>query len=168
MYSKEDLSNFLYFDIETVPLTEDFYSLPIRLQEAWLQKYEQIKKYNSQDSEIETSVEENYFNNCSFFSEYSRVLCISCGILKWDNGTTVPTANIKTFIDEDERAVLSGFKTSLEKFLGSSPGKRFLCGHNIREFDVPFVARRLVINQILPLPPGLDLNGKKTLGSSSC
>lgn len=161
MFTKEILSSFLFFDLETIPLNEDFYKLPERLQNAWSTKFSSLKKNSPNQFSDEIDAPEAYYRNCSFYSEYSRVICISFGVLVWNESDT-PTAKIKSFANDDEKVILSGFKNSLTKFFNSkSKYNANLCGHNIKEFDVPFLARRLVIQGMLPLPPGLDIAGKK-------
>ena len=159
MFTKETLSSYLFFDLETIPLAEDFYTLPKRLQEAWSTKFNSLRKSSPNQFTEDIDASEAYYRNCSFYSEYARIICISFGILDW-NGSETPTAKIKSYADADERLILGGFKESLVKFFKSKKNAN-LCGHNIKEFDVPFLARRLVIQGMLPLPPGLDIAGKK-------
>jgi predicted PolB exonuclease-like 3'-5' exonuclease len=65
---------------------------------------------------------------------------------------------VKSFYGDDEVALLAGFSDALERF--ASKRQYYLCAHNGKEFDFPYIARRMVING-MPLPRILDVAGRK-------
>ena len=58
-----------------------------------------------------------------------------------------------------KRSLLKDFSQLVDQYY-NNPNKHYFCGHNIREFDIPYFCRRMVINQ-LPLPRSLNIAGKK-------
>ncbi|MEN9264336.1 MAG: hypothetical protein Q6K14_09620, partial [Gloeomargarita sp. GMQP_bins_44] len=99
------------------------------------------------------------------FSEFNRVICVSVSYIRWERGR--PISHIKSLYnsDKNEKAVLTEIHQLLCK-LGLS--NYWLCGHNIKEFDCPVLARRMLIHGIQTLPKKLNNYGKKNLGSSLC
>ncbi|MGB3546715.1 MAG: ribonuclease H-like domain-containing protein, partial [Saprospiraceae bacterium] len=63
------------------------------------------------------------------------------------------------FASDDERELLEGFSAMLQQYY-KDPAKCYLCGHNIKEFDIPYVCRRMVVNG-LSFPEVLQITGKK-------
>jgi uncharacterized protein YprB with RNaseH-like and TPR domain len=144
------LSNILFIDIETVAqhpshdlLTEDWKAL-------WQKKAEIILRNNTVDSP------ESIYERAGIYAEFGKVICISCGLLQ-SNGSGKKLV-LKSFSGDDEKAVLLGFSDMLARW---SPGQqKYFCAHNGKEFDFPYLCRRMVIN-CLPLPPMLNIAGKK-------
>ncbi len=58
-------------------------------------------------------------------------------------------------------------KDVLDKFYEQTRKEGVLCAHNGKEFDFPFLARRMIINRI-PLPEILKVHGKKPWETSFC
>lgn len=145
----------LFFDIETVPAVGDFNELPERLQQLWQTKIEKVQermpdRYNSEDS-----VGDIYLKDAAIFAEFGKVVCISVGYIYDFMGES--RLKTKSFYNDDESVLLNDFAQLLSNW--DKPG-RTLCGHNIKEFDVPYIARRMVINGI-KLPNILNIAGKK-------
>lgn len=137
-----------FFDIETVPGVADYDALPPDMQQLFENKVGRLRKEDEDPSAY-------YFSRAGILAEFGKVICISCGFLqKKDN---VYHLKIKTLYGDDERSLLEEFTQTLVNV--STKGYQ-LCGHNIREFDVPWLCRRMLING-LPLPPVLDIYGKK-------
>ncbi len=149
MLENLNLENLLVFDIETVPQTDDFNHLPEHFKQMWEHKVRKLMK----EEEV---LAENYYERAGIYAEFGKVVCISAGYFKKENGLL--KFRVKSFAHDDETEVLLGFKHLLEKHFDDA--HHALCGHNIREFDVPYLCRRMLINGI-PLPAVLDLSGKK-------
>lgn len=142
-----DISRILFLDIETVPVTYYYQALDPSTKELWDEKMYYQKEQSGQ------SFEELY-NKAGVFAEFAKVVCISSGFVHVENG--VSHFRMKTFANDNEQALLTDFSKLLdEKF-----GKYLLCAHNGKEFDFPFMARRMLINGV-NLPKHLDLAGKK-------
>lgn len=147
--------NVLFLDIETVPLFENFNKLNGQHAELWNQKFEQFKKRNPERYTEETNAAEAFEKEAGIFAEFGKIVCISVGILTTQNGQK--RFRIKSYASDNEKQLLSDFSALAQRW--DTPDKR-LCGHNIKEFDVPYICRRMIINE-LPLPEILNIGGKK-------
>ncbi len=105
----------------------------------------------------EYSVEEFYQERAGVLSEFSKVVCISAGFIFIDSDGE-QKFKVKSFFGDDENKILSDFKVLLNTNYNSYD--TYLCAHNGKEFDYPFIARRMIINRIT-LPEALDIAGKK-------
>lgn len=144
------LENLLLLDIETVPGTEGFHALSPLFQELWLEKLTKI----APDSE---AAEEGYRNRSGIYAEFGKIICISVGYFyEKDHKKNI---RIKSFADHSEAEVIKKFFEAVKQFEARIPAF-FFCGHNIREFDIPYICRRALINNI-PLPNQLMFHGKK-------
>ena len=147
MISKLDLENILFLDIETVPEVRDFDELDIVKKELWEQK----SKYQRKE---EFSAEE-FYPSAGIWSEFGKIICISVGYFNFQNDKR--TFRTTSFYGE-ELKILKDFKNLLISHF--SQAKHLLCAHNGKEFDFPYIARRMIING-LQLPYKLNLFGKK-------
>lgn len=143
--SQFPLTQILFFDIETVPLSSDFQSLTEEDKFLWDEKTRTIR--NDQTPE-------EFYERAGIWAEFGKIVCISVGYFSVKDGREF---RVRSFVGE-ERKILTDFADLLSRFFVKK--NRFLCGHNAKEFDIPFVARRMVINKI-PLPEPLNLFGKK-------
>jgi DNA polymerase elongation subunit (family B) len=149
----EQLKNILFIDIETVPCVPDFNMLKEGLQTEWLKKAKTVKS----PVENPLSAEELFVERGGIFSEFSKVVCIVVGMLQQtEEGWKL---RLKALTNDDEAQLLNDYCELLGRFQRSFPDLRF-CGHNIKEFDIPFLCRRMVINGI-GLPDCMQLSGKK-------
>lgn len=148
MLENLNLENLLVFDIETVPQTDSFDHLPAHLKELWEHKVRKQLK--------EETPAENYYERAGIYAEFGKVVCISAGYFKKEGGAL--KFRVKSFASDEEAEALFAFKNLLEKHYSDT--QKALCGHNIKEFDVPYLCRRMLVHGI-PLPSALDLSGKK-------
>jgi 3'-5' exonuclease len=152
-----DLTTVLFLDIETVPIVPSYQGLDDTFKELWQHKAKSIlKKYDEPISDDEAA---SVFDRAGIYAEFGKICCISVGIFVRDKQTQQFSVRLKSFADADEAVVLREFSELLHKSY-NFPEKQFLCGHNIKEFDVPYLCRRLMLNQ-MPLPRMLDVAGKK-------
>lgn len=152
-----DITNVLFLDIETVPGTSQYNDLDENWQLLWKHKAKSIlKKY---DSEITDEDGESCYDRAGIFAEFGKIICISVGIFRRNKETNALTVHLKSYADDDESILLKGFSELLNKHY-NFPDRHFLCGHNIKEFDIPYICRRLLINQ-LSFPALLNISGKK-------
>jgi DNA polymerase elongation subunit (family B) len=147
-----NFQNIICIDIETVPAWPNFESVPEDLKELYLKKSERLKTPDE-------SVDEQYFNHAGIYAEFGKVICISLGIFKKEKATGELFFRVKSIYGDDEKRVLLEFCELLHQYYYRPHHYQF-CGHNIREFDVPYLCRRMLINGI-PLPALLDISGKK-------
>lgn len=140
--------NLLVFDIETVPEEKDFTKLNPALQKLWEDK-------NGRNRPDDETHAQYYFNRAGIFAEFGKVIVIVCGYMQKKNNAY--HLKLKTYKGHDEKLLLQEFSQTL---INVAKNNFQLCGHNIREFDVPWLCRRMLING-LTLPPSIDLYGKK-------
>ncbi len=153
-----DISTVLFLDIETVSNKKSYTELSEDMQHLWELKTKGITKV-SEEELTEAFVEQTYAEKAAIFAEYGKIVCISVGYVTKDPETGELKARLKSFADHDEKVVLKDFSELLNKKY-YNPDRCFLSGHNIKEFDVPYICRRLLINQ-MTFPKVLDIQGKK-------
>lgn len=151
------LEDFIFFDIETAPLTENLAELPEELQKLWIEKEGKAMARESEQSGEPVDPQHWYFNKAGLMAEYGRVVCIAVGF--FHRGNDGLTFRVKTIGYPDEELVLEDFANLLDARFADL-GRFRLCGHNIKNFDVPFLARRMLVNGV-KLPAMLDTAGLK-------
>jgi uncharacterized protein YprB with RNaseH-like and TPR domain len=143
------LNNILFLDIETVPLHSSYNELTDEWKVLWDNKAAYLLR-NREDETLET-----IYNRAGIYAEFGKVVCISCGIIQGNSQSK--KLIIKSFSGDDEKALLVQFCGMLKPW---ADAHKYLCAHNGKEFDFPFLCRRLIIND-LPIPPILNSSGKK-------
>ena len=136
--------NILFLDIETVSLYKDFNDVPEIEQELFANKtaYKRGENISAED----------FYSNAGIWAEFGKIVCISVGYFVNNQ------LRITSFASKDEKELLLKFSSLLVTHFKDS--KYILCGHNAKEFDFPFIARRMIVNAI-DLPTQLNLFGKK-------
>jgi len=154
-----DLYNILFIDIETVPGTDTFDVLDEELQELWGIKTRQLLRRPAEEEIEYDEMAEVYVTRAGIYAEFGKIVCISVGIITKNPESDEPLLRLKSFSNHVEASLLEDFADLLNKRFNDQ-NKFALCGHNIREFDIPYICRRMMINQ-LPFPRLLDIGGKK-------
>jgi 3'-5' exonuclease len=154
-----DLYNILFLDIETVPGVSEFDELPDEMQDLWAVKARSILRRAADEELEQDEVAETFNTRAGIYAEFGRIVCISVGFLTRVPNSNEPLMRLKSFSNHIEANLLEDFSELLQKYF-NSPDKFAICGHNIKEFDVPYICRRLLVNQ-LPFPKLLDIAGKK-------
>jgi uncharacterized protein YprB with RNaseH-like and TPR domain len=95
-------------------------------------------------------------------AEFAKIVCISVGYIYRKKET--PIFRIKSFYGHQEKDILLEFNDLLNQNFSNKD--HYLCAHNGKEFDYPFLCRRMLINNIR-LPKILKIAGKKTLGNKT-
>lgn len=147
MIEKIKLENILFLDIETVPELESFADLDPEMQHLWDHK----TQYQRRDD----FTAEEFYERAGIWAEFGKIICISVGYFNIKND--IRNFRVTSFFGEEVK-ILRDFSQLLNNHF-SSP-QHVLCGHNAKEFDVPFIARRCIIKEV-PLPAKLNLVGKK-------
>jgi 3'-5' exonuclease len=163
MLTPQEIESLLFIDIETVPMAQHWEDLSPEMQSHWSHKHHTLQKRNQNQLEDESSASNSFFLQSGVYAEFAKVVCISCGYLRFKGEGEAPEARIKTLFNVVESDLLTAFKQLILHFAKSRNGNGAFkfCGHNIKEFDLPFLTRRMIINQVLPLPNVLDTYGKK-------
>lgn len=146
---KEITGNILFIDIETAAQYPDYNSVPPITQELWAKKTELRRKRE------EISPEE-FYETAGIYAEFGRIVCISAGYFLEENDKLL--FKIKSWYNKDEKTLLEEFAEAINKFY-SNPD-RLLCAHNGKEFDFPYISRRMLINGV-KIPDMMDYSGKK-------
>ncbi|MGB2128544.1 MAG: 3'-5' exonuclease [Flavicella sp.] len=144
--------NLLFLDIETVPEFENFEALSPAMKELFEIKTSYQRNSKGSD-EIPAEI---FYEKAGIWAEFGKIICISVGYFV--KNKTKRSFRIKSFFGTDEAQILTDFKTLLQEYFNQP--KYVLCGHNAKEFDFPFIARRMIVHQI-ELPSQLNLFGKK-------
>jgi uncharacterized protein YprB with RNaseH-like and TPR domain len=147
MLQKINLEHILFLDIETVPASPDFQKLEEVEQELWEQK--------SAYRRGEDVSAEAYYEHAGIWAEFGKIICISVGYFHFKGDQR--QFRITTY-HGDEIEVLKEFRNLLQSHYRHP--KYLLCAHNGKEFDFPYIARRMIIHG-LALPEKLNLFGKK-------
>jgi 3'-5' exonuclease len=140
-----NIENVLFLDIETAPAYVSYEKMPEIFRKLWDRKTESLKK-EPEDTPV------SLYPRAGIYAEFGMIICISAGYFRGKE------FRIKSFYGDDEFQLLKQFCKLLEAHFNST-GK-MLCAHNGKEFDFPFLARRILIHG-LPLPSILDVAGKK-------
>ncbi len=143
MLSSINISNILFLDIETIPHWENFGAMPENFRKLWEHKATKLSS---------TKTAEEIYEQAGIYAEFGTIICISVGVVA--NGGL----KIKSFFGHDERQLLTEFAAMLNTHFNKESS--LLCAHNGKEFDFPYIARRMVVNRI-ELPALLDVAGKK-------
>lgn len=139
------IEDILFLDIETVPAFPTYDEQDERIRKLWDKKSKQIQKNDSDQPE-------DLYQRAGIYAEFGKIVCIS--VAYFYNSQL----RIKSFYGHDEKKLLLEFKVLVENYFNSS--NHLICGHNAKEFDIPYIARRMLINKV-KLPAILSISGKK-------
>ncbi|GAB5556054.1 MAG: 3'-5' exonuclease [Schleiferiaceae bacterium] len=148
MLHQLNLSKILFLDIETVPAVSHYDDLPEDWKDLWDAK--------TQWQRGEESPRDFYQKRAGILAEFGKVVCISAGYFSGPEGSQ--EFSITSFFGEDEKKILYDFKSFIDSYF-NKPGV-LLCAHNGKEFDFPYLSRRMVVNRLV-LPKPLDTPGLK-------
>ena len=140
------LSKILFLDIETIPFLPSYDELSEDWQRLWDKKAQYLIK-----NDVDTP--SDIFRQAGIYAEFGRIICISVGLINKQN-----EVRIKSFYGDDEKELLNEFAVKLQQFYDTD--EHYLAAHNGKEFDYPYIARRMLVNNI-SLPKILDAAGKK-------
>ncbi len=154
MIESIDIANILFLDIECVSAHPSYDDMDETFQELWAIKSKNVLRREASGEEVEQA----YQDKAAIYAEFGKIICISVGIVVRDADQTLKV-RLKSFSHLDEKQLLKDFCNLLNQHY-KDPNKHYLCGHNIKEFDIPYICRRLVINQ-LDSPALLQVTGKK-------
>ena len=147
MLHKLNLDDILFLDIETVPLHQQYSELSAEAQMLWEEKtrYQRKEEFSA----------EEFYDRAGIWAEFGKIVCISVGYFSFRHQQR--TFRVTSFTGE-EKNLLEDFSRLVNEHF-SRPNKLF-CAHNGKEFDFPYISRRMIINGI-EIPQKLQLFGKK-------
>jgi len=138
----------MFLDIETVPESSSYELLNTAMQNLWDKKSRQFRTPDQ--------IAQDVYGRAGIYSEFGKIICISVGLIREKNPFIF---RLKSFFGKDEKLLLSEFSGMLSKF-SRNHKESLLCAHNGKEFDFPYIARRMIINGLI-IPEILDNAGKK-------
>ena len=145
-----NFNNILFIDIETVSQYETYDQLPPEWRELWDHKAQFIIR-NKEDETFE-----KVYDRAGIYAEFGKIICISCGCITGQGASKKLT--LKSFYGNNEFDVLKQFADMLAAWSGNA--EKFLCAHNGKEFDYPYICRRMIINGV-EIPEILKIAGRK-------
>jgi DNA polymerase elongation subunit (family B) len=144
MLEQYDLHNLMVLDIETVPQYSSHDQLPEHFKKLWDLKTQYQRKEETP---------EDFYARAGIWAEFGKIICISAGIF---TGGKNMGLRIKSFASHNEKELLEKFSA----VLSTQPASLLLCAHNGKEFDFPYICRRMLVNG-LKIPSQLEMSGKK-------
>ncbi len=154
-----DISSILFIDIETVPLEKQFIDLPQGLQDVLSKSYQ---KEIDRDVSGELTIEKLFDKYGGIKSEYSKIICIGLAVLRIDKDTQKLKLTKQTLGCENEHETEYDLLMRFAHLINEKYATKNLvfCGHNIQEFDIPFLCRRMLVSGIT-IPTKMNFQGKK-------
>ncbi|WP_113653303.1 3'-5' exonuclease [Pedobacter namyangjuensis] len=146
MLKEVNLNKVFVIDIETVPLYQYFEEMPEHMQSLWDNKTEFQRKDNKTPAE--------FYERAGIWSEFGKIICISVGLFHLVEDQL--HFRVNSYSGNNEVEVLSQFS----KLLQQQPNDQILCAHNGKEFDFPYLCRRMLVNKVT-IPTQLQIAGKK-------
>ena len=144
------LHNILFLDIETASHYNTFEAMPEEWKDLWTAKAQGLMRHYTEESP------ESLYSRAAIYAEFGKIICISCGIIQ-ETGDEKKLV-LKSFYCDDEKELLQQFCGMLTKW--NKDGTKTLCAHNGKEFDFPYLCRRMTIHG-MKLPGCLQIGGKK-------
>ncbi len=152
MLAHVNIRHLIFIDIETVPQFSSHEQLSRAMKELWAAKHSSLRTENE-------SLEDGYLKRAGVYAEFAKIICISIGYFHQEKGKPGKQFRTKSFYGDNEKKLLEEFLVVIKRSF-DDPESFHFCGHNIREFDIPFICRRLLINN-LPFPSMFDISGKR-------
>ncbi len=143
----------LIIDIETVPGKRNWNEVSEPLQKHWKHKSGLLSLSEEEAHDPAMS----YAQRAGIYAEFGKIVCIGLGAIVQKGDTHI--LRMKALKNDNEIILLNDFCEIINNLNRQQRGIIF-CGHNIKEFDLPYICRRLLIHGI-PLPACLQLSGKK-------
>jgi predicted PolB exonuclease-like 3'-5' exonuclease len=158
MISRFDIENGVIIDIETVPEFSSFNECK-KNKPALAASFEKRAKWYA-DNEYRCDLTEEllskiYFEKAPIYSEYAKIVVISCGGFKDDDVVTISFSS-----ENNESQIINNFFTFINKKLTKTPNM-CIVGYNINMFDVPFIIKRAFVNNIKTIPSIFRIFDKK-------
>jgi predicted PolB exonuclease-like 3'-5' exonuclease len=141
------MDDILFLNLSTAPLAPSYAELSPLIRQLWHEKFRYLR---------EPDTPEKQYEKAGLYAEFGKIICLSLGFVKTQGNER--QMRIKSFYGHQEKELLTAFLDLLNTRFNKKT--QLLAAHNGKEFDFPFLCRRLLINQI-PLPVMLDLSGKK-------
>lgn len=150
MWTKQNLDNFVFFDIETSTQTKHYSELPGNMPSLWEERCEYLRKMTNHPENASMSTQELYMHKAPLSAEFGKIVCLSFGKFiypKDQDDAAIPKLQYRA-LTGNEDVIIKSFLAGVQTMIRKTTNTR-LVGHNIRRFDIPFMMKRAVINNIL-------------------
>ena len=157
MWTKFNIDNFVFMDIETTTQTEKYTDLPPNMVKHWEDRCDYLRSMQNHPENAKMNNQELYEAKAPLMAEYGKIICLSYGkfIFPKDIDTAaMPIIQYRALTDDDEANIIVKFLAGIKKMTQKTTHTRVV-GHNIRRFDIPFLLKRAIINDI-PIPPSIN------------
>ncbi len=148
MLDSLNLKQILFLDIETVPQMADYSELDENMKKFWEKKSSFFRGQDSSPQDV--------YERAGIYAEFGKIICISVGAITGEKGDF--GFKLKSFYGDNEKVLLQNFASMCRKL--EEKYSPYLCAHNGKEFDYPYIARRMLINAV-DLPEVFNIAGKK-------
>ena len=132
MNLKIKMNNVLFLDIETVPQKENWTEVPKTTQELFAKKTAYQRK--------EAITPEDFYERAGIWAEFGKIICIS--VAYFTNEKKKEICELPLLVEIMKSKLLLDFKELLDTHFNKS--HHVLCAHNGKEFDFPYIARRMI------------------------
>ena len=126
------------------------------MSELWSKRCEYLRRKHSDNQGL--SDEEIYELKAGLQAEFGKIVCITIGYVRY-NSENQPVIKTKSYRGDNEVELLTNFFNFVNQLKVQLPDSKF-CGHNIIDFDIPFINKRAWING-LEIPEMLIMYNKK-------
>ena len=146
MLIKQPLTKILFMDIETVGCCPNYdvcSNLNPTVSEQFDKYFDWFLKRFPEDELVGEDIKNYVFTKrTALVPEFAKIVCVSFAFVL-DDGSV----RKQTFSDDDEFKLLKNVQGLLNKV-----GKLdfWLCGHNLKNFDIPMLAKRMIVNGLMP------------------
>jgi predicted PolB exonuclease-like 3'-5' exonuclease len=146
----QELRDILFVDIETVANAPSLSAVNERMKVQWSRKASFLKRDATQTDDL------LYEQRAGIYAEFGKIVCIAVGKF-YDTETGTLGLRSKAYFGHDEKVVLGDFHSLITRL---DPANLRLCAHNGKEFDYPYLCRRMLVNEF-EIPEALNLTGRK-------
>jgi predicted PolB exonuclease-like 3'-5' exonuclease len=153
------INKILFLDIETVGLCRNWEGCKENhpnIAEQFVKYFDWfLKRFPEDNVEVDGLEEELqkmndvYEKRSALVPEFAKIVCVSMAFVTNDG------IKQQTFSNHDEKQLLVDVRNLLDR---CHKLDFYLCGHNLKNFDIPMLAKRMIINGIMPskLLPSYD------------
>lgn len=162
MLNNKSIDKILFLDIETVPQSESFSTLSLKMQKLFEERFKTDIKALEVKGKVPLEALESLYNlKASLYVEWAKIVCISCGVINISNPQeyVLKTMSITGNNDKDILTEMMGKVKAIYNYAGKKEDFAF-CAHNGKIFDFPFISKRMIING-LDIPKAFQIHNLK-------
>ena len=155
MYTQDELRRMIFIDIETTTQTESLQELIDKnpnLEEYWNLKSRQLRESKPEELADYSDPHKMWSRMAGLYPEWGKIVCVSMGQIQFDETGHPIDFKAVSFHGEDEHTLLKDFLSTASKIMQKYPKMKWV-GHNIKGFDMPYIIKRSLIQELgVPVP----------------